>query len=133
MAVQGLYLEEGRGGGTWRREKEGEAEWERHFNRKTVTSQVAKGAPKKPQSGIGNEGKVFQPGLLRQEDLEGSKHRAATGQMEEGELNEGINLRGGQVSLEFPMMRLMWDLRTRLVDGQVVGRTAWDPGPPFSQ
>lgn len=53
--------------------------------------------------------------------------------MEEGELNEGINLRGRQVSLEFPMMRLMWDLRTRLVDGQVVGRTAWDPGPPFSQ
>lgn len=80
----------------WRREKEGEAEaeWERHFNRKTVTSQVAKGASKKPQSGLGKEREVFQPGLLRQADLEGCKHRASIGQMEEGELNLGTNLWG---------------------------------------
>lgn len=59
---------------------EAEVEWERHFNRKTVTSQAAKGTPKKPQSGIGKGEEVSQPELLSQADLEGSQHRTATGQ-----------------------------------------------------
>ena len=109
---------EGGGAGEERKRERQRQSGRDTFIERRETSQVAKGAPKKPQSGIGKEGEVFQPGLLRQADLEGSKHRTATGQMEEGELNQGINLWGGQLSMEFCMMRRMWGLGTRLVAGQ---------------
>lgn len=69
-----------------RREKggEAEAEWARHFNRKTVTCQAAEGAPKKPQSGRGMRRQISQPGLLAQPDPEGSKPRAAVGWVGQG-------------------------------------------------
>lgn len=86
----------------WIREKEGEAEaeaeWERDFNRKTVTGQVAKGAPKKLQSGIGKRGEISQPGLPAQPDSEGSKPRAAIRWVGQGALNLGTNLWRGRTA-----------------------------------
>lgn len=93
-------------GEDWRREKEAAAEWE-HFNRKTVTSQVAKGAPRNPQSGIRKGGEGFQSGILNQADFEGSKHRVATGAGREA-LNLETNLWGRQICLGFHRKEPIW-------------------------
>ena len=124
------------GGREGRREKggEAEAEWARHFNRKTVTCQAAEGAPKKPQSGRGMRRKISQPGLLAQPDAEGSGFlnlKQQWGGWGRGHPPTHLiweQIYGKVDQPGVPPDKFIWGLRTKLVDGQAGLKTLVQSG-----